>query len=306
MKRRFTKANISKILEIWPQAIKADDGDLRVLHDLANAGAQLWGESLFWPDYLWLGLDRPMCLSDDGIVERFGVLVQSPQALGPAADLGTIKRRTLYTVGGGRYPLADRIDCILELKAISANHVPKLRNFKPNIPWPEYLGKKLQHIFWRPLEHGDKQIRDCRRIIGLNDARGVTVLVNDGSSSLTPEMVHAFLAKTIQTLPHTDAVVYLSDRPAKSEIATVQKNSKDKVLSRFKEEFSMMLQSVDWNNRNLTVRGGPYPRLTIRIEMDDRTRAMYRNWSTGWRGDDDPTHCPMPILHMEILTSDDI
>jgi hypothetical protein len=33
----------------WPQAISTDEGDLRVLHDMANMGAEKWREKLRWP-----------------------------------------------------------------------------------------------------------------------------------------------------------------------------------------------------------------------------------------------------------------
>ncbi len=107
------------------------------------------------------------------------------------------------------------------MKAISGNHIPKLQNFKPHVPWPAFMEKKLCHAFWRHLKHADEQIRDFRRIIGFKEARGVTIVINDGSPSLTSEMVHAFLTRELGKLPNTDAIIYLSDGLVKYEMATI-------------------------------------------------------------------------------------
>jgi hypothetical protein len=37
---RFTDENVRRILDAWPQAVSTDTGDLRILHDIANQGAQ--------------------------------------------------------------------------------------------------------------------------------------------------------------------------------------------------------------------------------------------------------------------------
>jgi hypothetical protein len=297
----MTQAHLARILDDWPQAIKADDSDLRVLHDLANAGAQKWGESLFWPDYLWVGLDRPAPAPDKSAVETFAVRVPAPNALGPDANVGTVNRVTVRSTGSGRHTLSSRIDCILELKAITVDHVPKLRNFKPAIPWPVYLDQKLSHVFWKHLEHGDKQIRDFRRILGFPSARGVTIIVNEGSPSLSPEIVHACLPRMVQQLPNTDAVVYLSDTPTRPHMATFSKKPQDETSARFDDEFVMMLRMVDWSTGVPCVRGGPYPQLAIRIEIDEQSRSMYRNWCTGWRVVDDPTPVPTPKPELQIV-----
>ncbi len=67
----------------------------------------------------------------------------------------------------------------------------------------------------------------------------------------------------------------------------------------------MMLQSVDWSNQVPVIRGGPYTQLTIRIEMDDQSREMYRTWSTGWRSSDNTTPIPQPKIEIHIVTSED-
>lgn len=304
MRRRLTQANIARVLEGWPQAINADDSDLRVLHDMANAGAQRWGESLHWPDYLWLGLERPAPLSNDAAVERVGVRVPAPNGLGPDADLGVLSRAPFRATGTGLHPVAGRIDCILELKAITVDHVPRLQNFSPRMPWPKYLEKKLRDVFGGRLETGDRQIRDFRRVLGFPAARGVTLIVNEGSPSLNPDMVVAFLGRTTRELQHTDAVVYLSDRPDRPHASIISKLSGDDTLRRFKEEFFMMLHSVDWSADPPVVRGGPYPQLAIRIQMDEQSRSMYRTWSTGWRSTVDATPVPTPRPHVHIVRRD--
>jgi len=301
--RRFTQAHIKNILEGWPQAISTDESDLRVLHDRANAGAQMWGESLSWPDFLWLGLERPAPPPAAAAVERIGIRVLAPNGLGPDADLGILTTRTVHFVGTGRHPLASRIDCILELKAITIDHVPKLSAFTPKtLHWPQYLDKKLRDVFWGRLEEGDKQIRDFRRILGFPTARGVTILVNEGSPSLNPVMVGTFLKNIMkQGFQHTDAVVYLSDRPDRPHMSVMPKRSDDDVVLRFSEELFMMLGCVDWSTGVPRIRGGPYPRLGIRIEMDDRSYQMYRNWCTGWRHADDPAPIPTPNPRLQFV-----
>jgi hypothetical protein len=185
---------------------------------------------------------------------------------------------------------------LIELKAVIADHVPKLRRFQPDVPWPAFLETKLRHIFSKRLTHADQQIRDGRRLLGLGEARGISIIVNEGSPSLTPEMVTAFLATEIQRFPHTDAVVYLSDRGSRHGFTVVLRDNRDAVVQRFADEFSMMLSNVVWDSEPPTIKGGPYPRLAIRIEMDERSRAMCRTWSAGWRAMDDPSPIPAPTL----------
>lgn len=300
----MTQKNVASILKGWPQAISADDGDLRILHDMANSGAGEWVESLFWPDYLWLSLDGPEPPASQDVLQRVRVHVGGPVVSQPDADLGEIKRGPLRP-SSGCFPLSGRIDCLIELKAILVDYLPKLRRYQPRVPWPVFLDMTLRQAFSRSLAHADEQIRDGRRLLGLSGARGVSVIINEGSPSLDPDVVHAFLAREIQRFPHTDAVVYLSDRRARYCLAAVLKDSNDAVVQRFAEEFAIMLKNVAWDAKNPTIKGGPYPKLTIRIEMDERSREMYRTWSTGWRFVDDPRPRPVPMLKMHIVTAEE-
>jgi hypothetical protein len=303
--RRVTQENIASILNDWPQAISADDGDLRVLHDMANAGAGEWGETLFWPDYLWLALDRPASPVGPDDVQQMRVHIRSPIPSELDAKFGEVNT-CLIRPDSGRFPLSERIECLIEVKAIYVDHVPKLRRFKPDVPWPAFLGTKLRHIFGKRLAHADQQIRDGRRLLGLGEARGVSIVVNEGSPSLAPEMVHAFLASEIHRFQHTNAIVYLADRPERPNYAViVVKDNEDTVLQRFADEFLMMLTNVEWVSDRPTIKGGPYPRLGVRIEMDERSRAMCRTWSTGWRVVDDATPVPAPTLKMQLVYADE-
>jgi len=292
--------NVHKVLAEWPQAISTDQGDLRTLHDEANAGAQAWGERLCWPDFLWAPLDRPSSLAERPPADTIGIRVPAPVRDEPDADLGVFHRVAINRPQPGRYRVADRIECLIELKAILADHVPKLRSYHRGIPWEQFLPKKLRHAFIGRIRHADDQIRDCRRLLGLGQ-RGVTIIVNEGSPFLTPEVVQAFLASAIAQLPHTDAIVYLSDRPLNASFAVVTKAPGDPIVARFAQEFGMMLQSVDWTSEKPAFRGGPYQQFALRIEMDAPSRAMYCTWSTGCRAADDPTPIPAPRLTGKIV-----
>jgi hypothetical protein len=100
LSRRLTQTNVARILETWPQAISADDGDLRVLHDMANAGAREWGEALFWPDYLWLGLDRPASPAGPDGVQQMRVDVRSPVRSQPDAKFREVKQSLIQPITG--------------------------------------------------------------------------------------------------------------------------------------------------------------------------------------------------------------
>ena len=168
MKRRFTKKNVHDILGNWPQAVSADAGDLRILHDMANQGAQMWRESLFWPDYLWLGLENVSFDHADRANEKqFGVLIKDPTGFNHDADFGVVTHVPSAPLKTGTYALSNRIECLLEVKAITADPVTKIKNFIPEIPWSKFLMKKLDHAFLCHLRHANNQIRDCKRILGL-------------------------------------------------------------------------------------------------------------------------------------------
>lgn len=299
--RRFTDSNVRRILAGWPQAVSADGGDFRMLHDMANAGAQGWGEKLQWPDYFWSPLNEPVGSNDLGRVVRHGVAIAPPPGgTGPDADLGVINKARIEAP---RPPetasISGRLDCVVELKAIQADHVPKLRGYPPGLPWPKYLHSRLGRIFLGRIREADDQIRDGKRLTGLVDARGVTVVVNEGSPSLTPEMAYAYLARVIQGLPNTDVIVYLADRPkGQRQRPFIFKNPNDDRAQRFSSEFLMMVNQVDWKTGEPRFPCGPYPRLVARIEMDERSRAMYRAWSTGWRDENDRTPIPRPRLRL--------
>jgi hypothetical protein len=109
----------------------------------------------------------------------------------------------------------------------------------------------------------------------------------------------------LKYLPNTDAIVYLADGSPKSHFAVIQKRRDHEVVTRFQEEFSKMLDAVDWTASGPTVRGGPYPRLTMRIDMDDRSLEMYRTWSTGWRAADDSSPLPTPNIRFSIVRLED-
>ena len=87
--RRFTRRNVEAILRAWPQAVSADEGDLRVLHDMASAGAHMWRESCDGPDYLWLDVDP-----DDGqpIVDVCKQSVKEHQVI-VEAQVGSLRTR---------------------------------------------------------------------------------------------------------------------------------------------------------------------------------------------------------------------
>jgi len=82
------------------------------------------------------------------------------------------------------------------------------------------------------------------------------------------------------------------------------RDSRDAVVERFAEEFSILLENVVWDAENPTIKGGPYPQRDIRIEMDERSLAIYRTWSTGWRAVDDPSPIPVPTLKMQIANAE--
>lgn len=256
--RWFTAAHIKAILKIWPQAVSADgiDGsDLRVLHDLADAGAQGWGESLRWPDYLWVGIE---------------------------------------SLPEGRSRLSGGIDCIVELKVIT-----KLRESN-DARDPDRV---VRRALGGPIRDADEQIRDFHRILGFPDVRGVAIIVNE-ASPFPLERVHRFLSRALRDLQHTDALVYLSNGRDRRQVSTVLKDGDDDTVRRFKEDFLTMLHAVDWSKGRPIVRGGPYPRFGIRIEMDERSYLMYRTRSTGWRVSNDPAPIPTPNPRLQIVPLD--
>jgi hypothetical protein len=303
---RFTDENVRRILDGWPQAVSTDTGDLRLLHDIANQGAQAWGGKLGWPDYAWLELDRVVGSRPHSTLQNVWTLVEGPPGSGPHADLGWVNRARIEVSDRGRYPIANRIECWLEVKAIKADHLPKFLRYEvgPDTKksWQDFVDLRLQNVFSR-VRDADGQLRDGRKVLG--KAVGVTIVVNEGSAKLPVEIAHAALGKALQELPNTDAIVYLADGSPKSHFAVIQKRRDHEVVTRFQEEFSKMLDAVDWTASVPTVRGGPYPRLTMRIDMDDRSLEMCRTWSTGWRAADDPAPLPTPNIRFSVARLED-
>jgi hypothetical protein len=118
-------------------------------------------------------------------------------------------------------------------------------------------------------------------------------------------MVQAFLAQELRDLPHTDGIVYLAEGPThRGVIACCMKDPSDRRVNAFAEEFQMAMQMVDWSVRPICVRGGPFPKLMIRVDMDERSKQMYATWSTGRRAADDPTPLPAPSLHLSIMEAE--
>lgn len=301
--RRITHKNIKTMLEGWPQAIDADGGDLRNLHDIANAGAQGWGEKLYWPDYLWLGLDdsRPSNFKEGHFQQR--LLIESPDRQDDA-DFGIIDKIPIRPKAGD-YKFSGQIDCIIELKTIKVDHAKKFSAYSPQTDGATFLRKKLRNALMSQLEHADKQIFDGKRLIGLTEARGVTLLVNECSPGLIPDAVCAFLAKAIYRLKSTDAIVYLSDRPHKYAYNVIVKDPGDQVVSRFSSEFASMLQSVKWGEDGKMILLSQYPKLTVKIDVEKNSREMIETWSTGWRVDTDPAPIPEPSIRLSIVQTDE-
>src|SRR5256885_2900922 len=93
MKRRFTRTNVKAVFDQWPQAVSADDGDLRALHDMANAGAQDWGERLPWPDYLWLDFKGELPPREGSRSRKEIYDFKDPNGTGASARFGVIAQR---------------------------------------------------------------------------------------------------------------------------------------------------------------------------------------------------------------------
>jgi hypothetical protein len=302
--RKITAKNVLRLLDTWPQAINADDGDLCGLHDLANAGAQAWKEKLFWPDYLWLGLEGAQACADATPVTTKNIAVVAPIG-GTAASLGSISSTPIRSRPSGSYAIGHEIKCLLEVKSIIVDHVPNFRAFRQQQEWHHYLNNKLRNAFTSRLRHGDNQLRDGKRLLGLSTAAGMTIVVNEGSPGLSSAMVQAFLARALQNLPNTDGIVYLAEPPdGRGVIACCVKDPNDGRVSTFAEEFQMAMHMIDWSTCPMHIKGSPYPKLMIRVDMDERSKRMYATWSTGWRASDDPAPLPRPSLRLTIMEAE--
>lgn len=180
MKKRFTRKSITEVLRQWPQAVSADEGDLRVLHDMANAGANMWRERLPWPDYLWLDFNGDLPTAAATAAAQRHNLVD-PSGQGPHATFSTTK----IAIGDSQLPpsgsfrISERTLGILELKVIDTNFMPKLSSYKPVIPWPDFVRMKFDQWFGNRLRDADAQIAGGKRLLPLADACGIAVIVNE-------------------------------------------------------------------------------------------------------------------------------
>lgn len=102
----------------------------------------------------------------------------------------------------------------------------------------------------------------------------------------------AYLAEAINRFPNLGCIVYLADRDNAPQPPAFAMKNDDPQLNRFSTQILMMLRSFDYHGSLPVSRSGEQPQLLARIEMDSRSRAMYRSWSTGWRIADDPRPAP--------------
>lgn len=298
--RRFTRAKIEEALRLWPQAVSADQGDLRVLLDMAAQGHKVWGQKFRRPDYLWFDLAhefRPTMVSP---AQRTVIAVAAPEGTSDDAIFAFNQRahQPAYPPDGV-YAMSNTVSCIIELKVVEADVGRKLTSYRSaGLAWPEFLNSKLHQSFFRRMKDADEQIRDGRKLFG-SSTRGVVVVVNEGSPGINALMVAAYLSQTMRGLPNIDAIIYLSDSNEKRSTVRLMFKRGDTVIANFYTQFSMMLESLDLSGPKPVLRSGDvYPEFLVRIEMDAKNRAMCANWSAGWRRVDDPT--PVPSLSMKV------
>jgi hypothetical protein len=274
------------------------------LHDLANSGAQMWDEALEWPDYLWSCFTERIAGDPPTSNRRIVPLVPSPDGSGADAELAPFHLARLEPSPIRlSFGVSGELDFFVELKSIRGDHAEKLASFRPELPWPSYLDHTLTNILSKHLKRADRQIQVGKRVLGLVDRPGATILVNESSSGLTVPMVSSFLTQAIRGLPNTDLIVYLTDsRPRDAYF--IFKDPTDVRARQFSHEFLLMLRCVAWEP-DPTVRGGPYPRLVVRVEMDQRSREMIRTWSTGWRDARDTSPIPCPSLKLTVIRADE-
>jgi hypothetical protein len=304
MKRRFTGANVLETLRQWPQAVSADEGDLRVLHDMANAGAQIWSQKLPWPDYLWLDFENklPECAVANTRKEVYQI--QAPTRTAPDATFSLTQRSSDRSEfpPSGTYSVTNRVIAMLEVKVINADLVTKLTSYRPTIPWPRFLRLKLDQWFGDRLREADKQIAGGKRLLPFTDARGIAVIVNEASPQLRSELVMGYLADAISTYRNLHGVLYLSDAITKPhKVALIVKDQNDQTLTRFLTQALMMFGGFNYDGDLPVSRAGPHPQLVTRIEMDQQNRSMYRSWATGWRRADDKTPVPAPAARITFV-----
>jgi hypothetical protein len=308
VKRRFTRTNVAAVFDQWPQAVSADDGDLRVLHDMANSGAQIWGEGLPWPDYLWLDFEGDLPNRDKSEIRNEVYDIEDPSGGAKAARFSVVAE-TLdksHLPPSGTFRVTNRPIAMIELKVIDADLVAKLKGYRSQTPWPQFIRMKLQQWFDKRLQEANEQVAGGKRLIGFSEARGISVVVNEGSPALKPELVMGYLATAIKKYPHLDGILYLSDSldPRRS-FAFIVKDEHDQTLNRISTQLFMMLVNFTYESDIPISRSGPQPKLLARIEMDERSRKMYRTWATGWRRTDDPTPIPQATMTMSFARQED-
>jgi hypothetical protein len=297
--KAFTRSNVVEVLRQWPQAVSMDEGDLRVLHDMADAGANMWRESLPWPDYLWLDLNPEIPVTTRVTNVRSPSL-PDPTGRGPHASFPATECSVCEPGAppSDSFRVSERIAGIIELKVIDTDLMSKLSAFEPQLPWPDFVRLKFKW-FGKRLRDADKQLAGGKRLLPLPDARGIVMFVNECSPDLPVDLVMAYFAEAIKSLANVDCVVYLSGRDDSRVAPQLAVKVNDARLSRFTVQLSTMFQAFDYSEATPVSRCGVQPQLLARIEMDARSRAMYRSWAAGWRQAADST----PVLGVSMHVS---
>lgn len=303
MKRRFTRANVLEVFRQWPQAVSTDEGDLRALHDMANAGAQIWGKRLPWPDYLWLDFENELPNATPTQTRKEIYSVADPTGRGPDATFSAIKQSIdkSQLPPSGKLQITNRVICMLELKLIDADLVPKLSAYKPQMQWSNFLQMKFDQWFGNRLRDADTQIAGGKRLLPFGDACGVAIIVNEHSPNLPRDIVLAYLTRAIHRFSNLDGILYLADIGEKPYAPALILKRDDLRLRRFSTQVLMMLNSFHYEAALPVSRSGRQPELVARIEMDERSRAMYRSWATGWRTAGDQSPVPSPSMTISFV-----
>jgi len=293
-----------EFLRAWPQAVSTDDGDLRALHDMANSGAHLWGERLSWPDYLWLDLDIdvvPSGAAQPLTVETYNLM--DPTGSGPAKTFSSMKQSIAPSELplSGQYQISNRVIGMIEMKVIDTDFAPKLAKYRPGIAWNNFVELKFDQWFGKRLKAADHQIAAGKRLLPFSNARGIALIVNERSVRLPEDIVMAYLSDAIHRFQHLDCVVYLADRADGRYAPRLAVKQNDPVLSRFAMQMTMMVSSFDYTGPVPINRSGQQPELLARIEMDARSRQMYRSWTSGWREANDPRPVPSPSMNVTFV-----
>jgi hypothetical protein len=138
-------------------------------------------------------------------------------------------------------------------------------------------------------------------LLPFRDTYGVAVIVNEQSPNLPSDIVLAYLTRAIHRFSNLDGVLYLADIDYKPSAPALVVKRDDPGLKRFSTQVLMMLNSFRYEEELPVTRSGPQPALLARIEMDQRSRAMYRSWATGWRRADDLTPVPSPSMTISFV-----